>query len=98
MTAPARAPQIEAVADELTTQLLIEIRDATRATNDRLEETNQRLDETNQRLDETNQRLAVLATLTKSIDTRVEKLEAREPDRLFLPRRVERLEEDRDDL
>lgn len=96
------------MAEELTTRILMEIRDAVRGTNERLDhaverldtrldETNQRLDETNQRLDETNQRLAVLATLTKSIDTHVGKIENREADRVFLPQRLERLEADRDD-
>ncbi|MEQ9496443.1 MAG: hypothetical protein RIT81_06280 [Deltaproteobacteria bacterium] len=89
------------MADELTTQILIEIRDATRATNERLdhavERLDGRLDETNQRLDQTNERLGILAKLTQSIDGRLAKIEEREPDRLFLPRRVDRLEADRDD-
>ena len=70
-------------SDEVTTKILIEIRDSIR--------------QTNERLDQTNERLAILATLTRSIDGRVAKLEAREPDRLFLPQRVQQLEASRED-
>ena len=42
---------------DLTTRVLIEIRDEARRTNERLDQTNARLDETNARLDETNVRL-----------------------------------------
>ena len=41
----------------------------------------------------TNAKLAVLARITKSIDMRLEKIEAREPERAFLPQRMARLEE-----
>lgn len=90
------------MTDELTTKILVEIRDAVREngrrieeTNERLDAANERLDATNERLDDTNQRLSILATLTRSIDGRVAKLEDR--DTLFLPQRVQRLEADRDD-
>jgi len=43
--------------NEITHQILREIRDAARDTNTRVDETNRRLDETNLRLDETNLRL-----------------------------------------
>lgn len=82
------------MADDFNTQVLIEIRDSIRNLGDRLDG---RIDETNQRLDETNQRLAVLATLTRSIDGRLEKIEEREPNRAFLPHRVSALEDARDD-
>lgn len=82
---------------DLTTQVLVEIRDEIRElrhdTNERFGEVNQRLDKTNQRLDETNQRLTVLAQITQGIDGRLEKIEEREPDRLFLPQRVSKLEQ-----
>jgi chromosome segregation ATPase len=42
---------------DLTTQILIEIRDEIRSTNQRLDATNGRLDSTNERLDSTNHRL-----------------------------------------
>ncbi len=43
--------------NEITHQILREIRDAARDTNTRVDETNRRLDETNLRLDGTNLRL-----------------------------------------
>jgi hypothetical protein len=45
--------------NELTLEILRDIRDGVRATNERLDVTNQRLDVTNERLDGTNQRLDV---------------------------------------
>jgi chromosome segregation ATPase len=42
---------------DLSTQVLIEIRDEVRKTNARLDQTNARLDQTNARLDQTNERL-----------------------------------------
>ncbi|MBI2898452.1 MAG: hypothetical protein HYY06_33180 [Deltaproteobacteria bacterium] len=42
---------------DLTVEILREIRDEIRTTNQRLDMTNQRLDMTNQRLDQSNQRL-----------------------------------------
>ena len=44
-------------ADDVTTRILIEIRDRIDQTNQRLDQTNQRLDQTNQRLDQTGVRL-----------------------------------------
>ena len=44
-------------SQDITTKILIEIRDEIRQTNLRLDQTNQCLDQTNQRLDQTNQRL-----------------------------------------
>jgi predicted RNase H-like nuclease (RuvC/YqgF family) len=58
---------------DLTTQILIDIRDAVRATNERIDQTNQRLDQTNQRLDQTIERL------DRSID-RLDRLERRQVD------------------
>ncbi len=85
------------MADELTTQILVEIRDAVRENGRRIDDNGRRIDDNGRRIDDTNERLAVLATLTRSIDGRLAKIEAREPDRLFLPRRVDQLEVDRDD-
>lgn len=45
------------MSDDVTVQILTEIRDEIRATKDEVRSTNQRLDQTNQRLDQTNQRL-----------------------------------------
>ena len=45
------------MSEELTTQILIEIRDGIRQTNERIGSTNERLDKTNERLDKTNERL-----------------------------------------
>ncbi len=84
---------------DLTESILLEIRDdlremkaEQRKTNERLDQTNQRLDQTIERLDETNQRLGALAHITRGIDTRLQRIEDREPDRLFLPQRVDALE------
>lgn len=71
------------MAEELSTRILIEIRDGIR-------DVGQCVDQTNQRLDQTNQRLAVLAKITQGIDTRLERIEN---ERSFLPRRVDILEE-----
>ena len=45
------------MAQDLTTEILIQIRDEIRKTNERLDSTNERLDSTNERLDSTNERL-----------------------------------------
>ena len=66
------------MADDLTPELLAEIRDAVCDNGRQIDRTNDRLDQTNERLDQTNERLAVLATLTRSSDGRLEKIEARE--------------------
>jgi septal ring factor EnvC (AmiA/AmiB activator) len=42
---------------DLTTEILIQIRDEIRGTNGRVDQTNERLDQTNERLDQTNERL-----------------------------------------
>ena len=42
----------------LTLEILRQIRDEARATNERLDQTNERLDQTNERLDQTNEHLA----------------------------------------
>lgn len=80
--------------EQLTTRILIEIRDEIRRTredlNGRLDQTNERLDQTNERLDQTNQRLGVLARITQGIDTRLSKIETGDA---FIPARVQALEE-----
>ncbi len=43
--------------NDLTTEILKDIRDAVRGTNDRIDQTNARLDQTNARLDQTNARI-----------------------------------------
>ena len=59
------------MATDVTTKILIEIRDGIRGTNERLDQTNERLDQTNERLDQTNERVTVLAKITQGIDTRL---------------------------
>lgn len=82
------------MADDLTTQVLIQIRDRIDRGFTELEsKLGARIDDTNQRIDDTNQRLSVLATLTRSIDGRLEKIEERAAEHVFLPHRVEALEE-----
>jgi hypothetical protein len=51
---------------ELTTKILIEIRDEIRATNERLDRTNERVEQTNERLDQTNERLEATITVMKA--------------------------------
>jgi hypothetical protein len=56
---------------DLTTQILLEIRDAVRATNERLDQTNGRLDQTNGRLDQTNERLGRLERRQTDAEIRI---------------------------
>ncbi len=44
-------------AESLTVEILREIRDGVRGTNEKIDQTNSRLDQTNSRLDQTNSRL-----------------------------------------
>ena len=70
---------------DLTTRVLIEIRDEVRRTNERLvtgfAEVNERLDQTNARLDQTNARLDNLRDIAgdryRELDARVRALEAK---------------------
>lgn len=50
------------MAEELSIEILKQIRDNTALTNERLDQTNQRLDQTNERLDQTNERLGRVET------------------------------------
>jgi len=76
------------MATDVTTKILIEIRDGIRGTNERL-------DQTNERLDQTNERVTVLAKITQGIDTRLSRMESNS---VFLPRRVDVLEQKVRDL
>ena len=51
-----------AEAENLTVQILREIRDELKGTNARIDQTNARLDQTNERLDQTNERLGAVET------------------------------------
>ncbi len=90
MTDPNPDHQDETVADELTTNILIEIRDEIRGTKEEVQATNRRLDDTNRRLDDNNDRLSILSAITRGIDTRLSKMETSNG---FLPRRVDVLEQ-----
>ncbi len=78
------------VAKDLNTQILISIRDEIRGVKQEQLETNERLEGLEHGLGETNQRLAVLAKITQGIDTRLTRMESQN---VFLPRRVDVLEE-----
>ncbi len=58
-------------AANLTLEVLKQIRDEARKTNERIDQTNQRLDQTNQRLDQTNQRLDRLERRQNEAETRL---------------------------
>lgn len=90
-------------------RLLTEIRDEIRGlrstTNERFVEVRDELRELKATVgglegesQSTNARLAVLVQITRGIDTRLQKIEGREPDRAFLPQRVTALEERMDRL
>jgi hypothetical protein len=76
-----RATLKEAPMSELTSKILIQIRDEIRATNERLDRTNERLEQTNERLEQTNERLEQtsqrLEARTEVIIERFDALDAR---------------------
>jgi chromosome segregation ATPase len=57
----------------LTLEILRQIRDEARATNERLDQTNERLDQTNERLDQTNERLDRTNQHLASFEARVDR-------------------------
>jgi hypothetical protein len=91
------------VAEEITTQILIQIRDEIRGTNARLgefqAEVRGELRASNERLDhfqaDVNQSFGIVRMLLQGMDARIERIETVLPSEpmTFLPRRVEVLEE-----
>ena len=71
---------------DLNTKILEDIRDT-------LRKSERHQEQTNERLTRVEQALAVLAKITQGIDHRLERIEDREPNRLFLPQRVDALED-----
>ena len=71
---------------DLNTKILEDIRDT-------LRKSERHQEQTNERLTRVEQALAVLAKITQGIAHRLERIEDREPDRLFLPQRVDALED-----
>ncbi len=100
-------------SDDITVRVLVEIRDAVRATNERVDKLDgrveqmnidlgKRIDETNHRIDETNQRLSGLeiptATSLNEVTGTLREVTALLRDRLDLRDRVDRCERDIADL